>query len=405
MRVAMLHWAFPPTIGGVESHLTMLCPAVVKRGHRVALLTGAVDGKVSECYWEGVFIRRTPLMDLNSLTPELIAQRRDEIREELMRFVERVQPDLVHAHNMHYFSLVHADALAEIKERFGIPLVLTAHNVWQDTLWHEFCRFRGVWDGIIAVSHYTKEKLVESGYPAGKIVVIHHGIDFARFAGAGSREAALEIRRAAGSRKVVFHPARMSLAKGSDIVVRAFKKVKEAFPEAFLLLAGTSRTVDWGAYQQGEIAQIRRMIADYGLEDDVLIRFFAWDEMPAAYRKSAVVVYPSSFDEPFGLVLLEAMAAGKPLVVTGVGGMPEIVRDGKTGFVIPPREPDVLAEKILTLLKFETLARQMGERARRTVQREFGLEKMVTATLNFYAGVYGEFTDRKLGGRRHFGGA
>lgn len=405
MRVAMLHWAFPPTIGGVESHLAMLCPAVVKRGHRVALLTGAIDGKVSECYWEGVFIRRTPLMDLNFLTPELIARHRDKIRKELIWFTERVQPDLIHTHNMHYFSLVHVDALVEITKRFGIPLVLTAHNVWQDTLWNEFCRFREAWDGIIAVSHFIKEKLVESGYPAGKIVVIHHGIDFARFAGTNSREASLAIRRAAGGRKVVFHPARMSLAKGSNTVVEAFKKVKEAFPEAFLLLAGTSRTVDWGAYQQGEIAQIRRMIADYGLEDDALIRFFAWDEMPAAYRESTVVVYPSSFDEPFGLVLLEAMAAGKPLVVTGVGGMPEIVQDGKTGFVIPRREPDVLAEKTLTLLKFETLAHQMGERARRTVHREFGLEKMVTATLNFYVRVYGEFTDRKPGGRRHFGGA
>uniref|UniRef100_A0A7C2I302 Glycosyltransferase family 1 protein n=1 Tax=Ammonifex degensii TaxID=42838 RepID=A0A7C2I302_9THEO len=388
MRVAMLHWAFPPTIGGVETHLTMLCPALVKRGHQVALLTGAVNGEGSEYTWKGMFIRRTPLMDLNSLTPKLIEERQEEIREELAGFITRFGPDVIHAHNMHYFSFVHADALVKIKTQLRIPLVLTAHNVWADALWDKLLRLRREWDGVIAVSHHIKRELVASGYPAEEVTVIHHGIDLKRFCNVEPQEAVVrEIRGAAGNRKVIFHPARMSLAKGSDVVVQAFRRVKEAFPEAFLLLAGTDQTVDWGAYQQGEVAQVKRMIAENGLEGDVLIRFFAWEEMPSAYRESDVVVYPSSFDEPFGLVLLEAMAAGKPLVVTRVGGMPEIVEEGKTGVVIPPRRPDILAEKILMLLNFVTLACKMGEKARQTVQARFTIEKMVTATINFYRRV------------------
>lgn len=130
MKVAMLHWAFPPTIGGVESHLAMLCPALVRKGHRVYLLTGAVDGKVSEEMWDGVFVRRTPLMDLNSLTPALIRRHRSEIREELAKFIVAVNPDVIHVHNMHYFSLVHAEAVIEVKNRAKIPVILTAHNVW-----------------------------------------------------------------------------------------------------------------------------------------------------------------------------------------------------------------------------------------------------------------------------------
>lgn len=390
MRVAMLHWAFPPTIGGVETHLAMLCPALVKAGYEVALLTGSVDGKTSEETWEGVKIRRTPLMDLNSLSPTLIRRFKDEIREELARFIDRERPDIIHAHNMHYFSYIHAEALVRIKERFGIVLILSAHNVWEDDTWEELLRLRFAWDGVIAVSHYIKKELIASGYPAGQIRVIHHGLDLARFQAATPPEAVVrEIREKARGRKVVFHPARMSLAKGSDIVVLAFKRVKEVYPDAFLLLAGTNNTVDWGSYQQGEIAQIRRMIAECGLEEDVLIRFFPWEEMPAAYQESEVVVYPSTFEEPFGLVLLEAMAAEKPLVVTRAGGMPEIVIPGETGFIIPRRQPEALAEKILELLRAPDLARQMGKRARRLLEKRFTLERMVEETIAYYEAVYG----------------
>ncbi|MGQ9512969.1 glycosyltransferase family 4 protein [Thermodesulfitimonas sp.] len=388
LRIAMLHWAFPPTIGGVETHLAMLCPALVREGCAVALLTGAVDGRVAEETWEGVRIRRTPLMDLNSLSPTLIRRFKDEIREELARFIDRERPDIIHAHNMHYFSYIHAEALVRIKERMDVPLILSAHNVWDDETWEELLQLRFAWDGVIAVSHYIKRELVVSGYPAGQIRVIHHGLDLARFQAATPPETVRhEIREKARGRKIVFHPARMSLAKGSDIVVLAFKRVKEVYPDAFLLLAGTNNTVDWGSYRQGEIAQIRRMIAECGLEEDVLIRFFPWEEMPAAYGESEVVVYPSSFDEPFGLVLLEAMAAGKPLVVTRAGGMPEIVVPGETGFIIPRRQPDALAEKILALLRAPDLAHQMGQRARQRVAERFTLERMVRETVAYYEEV------------------
>lgn len=152
---------------------------------------------------------------------------------------------------------------------------------------------------------------MQHGYNPGKIIVIHHGIDLIRFTGVELQESALEIRQVAGNRRIVFHLARMSFGKGPDVVVRAFKEVKEVFPEAFLFLAGNEQIIDWGETQQGDIVYIKQIIADYGLEDDIMIRFFAREEIPSVYRESAVIVNPSSFHEPFGLVLLEAMATGK----------------------------------------------------------------------------------------------
>ncbi|RDV83408.1 glycosyltransferase family 4 protein [Ammonifex thiophilus] len=396
MRIAMLHWAFPPTIGGVETHLFMVCPALARRGHQVGVLTGAINGETQEELWQGVYLRRTPLLDLNSLTPALIEEKRAAIAEEMNRFFTTFKPDLVHAHNMHYFSPVHTEILMEFKKRYGFPVILTAHNVWEDELFKEMLRFRHDWDGIIAVSHFIKREMVAAGYPAEKIVVIHHGLAYRHFlARTENPEIRRVIREAAGDKKIIFHPARMSLAKGSDVVVKAFRRVKETCPSTFLLLAGTDKTVDWGAVQQKEIAQIKELIHYLGLEKDILIRFFSWEEIPAAYRESDIVVYPSAFQEPFGIALLEAMALGKPLVVTRVGGMPEIVLDGETGFVVPPRDPEALADKLIFLLQHPEKAQELGEKALKRFKEKFSLEEMLKAMTNYYHLIWRRSTREK----------
>ncbi|ROR03437.1 glycosyltransferase family 4 protein [Desulfosoma caldarium] len=382
MKVAMLHWAFAPIIGGVETHLAMLGPDLVRDGCQVALLTGAVDGRPSEESWQGMYVRRTPLMDLNSLTPASIVAHREEIARELADFIRDVEPELVHVHNMHYFSPEHARALGEICRRRSIPLLLTAHNVWEDLLWQKMLAYREQWDGIIAVSNYIKRELIRAGYPAARIDVVYHGIDTEKFRpGDGERPPELIGRR------VIFHPARMSLAKGSDVVVRAGALIRKEFPDVILVLTGTEKTVDWGSYQQGEVEAVRRLIRDLDMEEHVYIRFLPWHEMPAMYRAADIVVYPSRFDEPFGLVMLEAMATARPVVVSRAGGMPEVVQDGVSGLVVPMGDHEALAEAVLSLLRDPALAKSLGERGRHEVERAFTKELMVARTLSLYRRV------------------
>ncbi len=151
LRIAMLHWGFPPIIGGVETHLTLLCPALVRLGHAVSLLTGAAEGQPAEQTLEGVKVRRTPLMDLNWLAKRGFEALEQELHEEVDRFFEAAKPDLIHAHNMHYFSPLHARELQTQAKRRGIPLVLTAHNVWDDGEFLELTR-KIAWSHMIAVS-------------------------------------------------------------------------------------------------------------------------------------------------------------------------------------------------------------------------------------------------------------
>ncbi|MCL6477369.1 MAG: glycosyltransferase family 4 protein [Peptococcaceae bacterium] len=400
MNIAHLHWAFPPIIGGVESHLAMLGPELVKNNCRVALLTGSVQGAKEEEWYEGMYIKRTPFMDLNSLSPERINAQAREVREEIERFIDQVRPDVIHAHNMHYFSPVHADALSGIRQARGIPLVLTAHNVWadDDETWQKMNRKAYIWDAVISVSDYIKLELVRVGYNEKKIITVHHGIDLNRFAPARDchhEEIKLRYPEFEG-RRVIFHPARMSLDKGCHISVMALPMIRKEFPDALLVLAGTGKTVDWGSHQQRHVQKILGLIRELGLAGSVYVRFFAWEDMPLVYKAAEFCVYPSCFQEPFGLVMLESMATEKPIVVSRAGGMPEIVKQGVNGFLVDMASETDLAEKCCRLLREPGLCRQMGRRGRAMVERYWTKEVMARATLKVYKDVISE-TDRAAG--------
>ncbi len=391
MHICQIHWAFPPIIGGVESHLAMLGPELVKNNCRVSLLTGSVHGVEGEDWYEGMYVKRTPFMDLNSLSPEKIAVQVGEIRREIESFIDKVRPEVIHAHNMHYFSPVHADILYEIKQARGIPLVLTAHNVWADNdeTWQEMNKRAHYWDAVIAVSEYIKRELARVGYDDKKIITVHHGIDLTKFNPAADRDIE-KIKREYpefAGRRVIFHPARMSLDKGCHISVKALDIIRREVPDVLLVLAGTGKTVDWGSHQQRHVRQIMGLVAELGLQENVFVKFFTWDEMPLVYKAAEFCVYPSCFEEPFGLVMLESMATEKPIVVSRAGGMPEIIQNGVNGFVVQMANEIELAERCCHLLRNPELCRQMGRRGRTMVEKYWTREIMTKATLKVYKNI------------------
>lgn len=388
MHIAQIHWAFPPVIGGVESHLALLGPELVKQGYQVSLLTGTASGAPEEESYCGMHVRRTRWLDLNTMTPAMLTGQRGEIYRTIDAFLRQVQPDVIHVHNMHYFSPVHAAVLARLKERWDVPLVLTAHNVWDDNdpLWREMNKYASMWDAVIAVSSYIKQALVQAGYEAARITVIHHGIDMARFTpptAARRQEIARRFPQLAG-RQVIFHPARMSLDKGCHISVRALAMLARDFPRVTLMLAGTGNTVDFKRHQSAQVRQIKDLVRQLGMEDHVFIRFFPWREMPTAYQAADFCIYPSCFQEPFGLVMLESMATARPLVVSRAGGMPEIIQDGVNGYVVPLGDAAALAEKCRLLLADPELCQRLGRQGRALTEKYWTAQAMTDATLLVY---------------------
>jgi glycosyltransferase involved in cell wall biosynthesis len=386
LNVAHLHWGFPPIIGGVETHLTIILPEMVRMGHNVSLLTGSVEGVGGRYDYEGVDITRTPLMDLNWLYKRGLQGLEDEVHQVFFDFFQRVKPDVIHAHNMNYFSPMHARTLEKLARARGVPLIVTAHNVWDDVLFLELTH-KINWAHTIAVSHFIKKEIIGAGVDDREITVIHHGVDEEKFNTDIESGNILDKYPQLKNRKIIFHPARMGLAKGCDISIKAMNFVRYKYPDAILVLAGSKNIIDWGATQQKDIAYMVNLIKHFKLEKNILIDVYSIEEIKELYALSDVCLYPSSVSEPFGLTMLEAMATGKPIVVTNAGGMPEIIKDGINGFVIPVRDFELLAAKINTLLEDKKLRRRLGYTGREMVESQYTKERVTRDTLSVYKKV------------------
>jgi len=218
---------------------------------------------------------------------------------------------------------------------------------------------------VLVNSRYTAD-ILEKGHrtPRELMEIIHPGVDFKHFAAPPAEGFLDELRRhyrISPDAKVLFIVGRVIPLKGFDTVLRALPRVLEEFPETVLLLGGD------GFY----LPRIREMINELSLTDAVrLLGKIPDDELAACYHLADLYVMPSRDDPPgsfegFGIVFMEAGAAGTPQIGGRSGGIPNAVRDGETGLLCDPWDPQDLAEKILHLWRDPDLLKKLGEGARR----------------------------------------
>jgi glycosyltransferase involved in cell wall biosynthesis len=389
LKIMHIHWGFPPTIGGVETHLTNLLPELVVSGHSVRLLTGVFAGEPAHSQYRGVDVHRSPLLDLNWLVKRGVEGLEPDLEGFYLEHLEAFQPDLVHTHNMHYFSEPHIKILENMCERGGIPLILTAHNVWDDMLFLRLTREVN-WAHIIAVSHYIRMELHGIGVDAEMTTAIHHGITLSGYPLKKGCAAAYRKYPELKNKKVVFHPARMGMAKGCDVTIKAMRIVADRVPDSMLVLAGSKNIIDWAMSQEKDIAYFIELIRALELMEHVVMDVFPLEFMPDMYRVADVVVYPSSAPEPFGLTMLEAFAAARPIIVTDMGGMPEVVQNEITGYVIHQRDCEALADRIITLLANDRLRQRIGKTGRGHVEQHYTKAIMTKEHIRLYFQVLAE---------------
>ena len=174
---------------------------------------------------------------------------------------------------------------------------------------------------------------------------------------------------------------RITEQKGLTYLLEAMVRVRERLPEARLLIVGDSQD---GREQYK--TQLLRRWESLGLQDTVLFTGVR-DDVPAVMRAIDLFVMGSLW-EGFGLVFLEAMAAGRPIVATRVSAVPEVVQEGATGLLVPPRDPEALAEAMLALLNDRERAQQMGAAGSIRLKEQFTEDKMVESVEQLYAELW-----------------
>lgn len=356
-------------VAGSEKHLLMLLRGLDKAKYQVKLVL--------------LVERDTPLDDYVLRFEEVgIQVKRVLIRGDvdllliwrLYRLLREGNYDLIHSH------LIHADLYGTLAAKLaGVPIIVsTKHNenVFRRHPFYAFldrtaARFA---DKIITISDSLKRFAVEvEGLDVEKIVRIHYGLDPTHASTGDAARRSLRAELGIGrDRPLAAIVARLIPQKGHGYLLHAFKRVLGALPEARLLVVGEG-------YLREELESLAE---ELGVASNVTFTGFRRD-VPRIMDGIDLFVL-SSLWEGFGLVLLEAMAASKPIVATMVSAIPEIVLHGETGILVPPNDPELMAEGITKLLTQPTLARQMGCKGKQRLEQEFSAQKMIAATELLY---------------------
>lgn len=295
----------------------------------------------------------------------------------LIRDLRALQPDVFHA-NLTWSLSCKYGLVAAILAR--TPAVVAMEHLFVDAAWRRptvleqrlICQ--GV-DRYVAVSYEVAERLHQTFHiPTRKLRVVHSSIAVDRFS--RPPNVPLRIQLAQGSaRRVVLTTARLHRQKGHCYLLQA----AALLPEAVFVLAGDGPERPRLEAQARELELAERVVF-LGHRDDV----------PELLAACDLLVLPSLF-EGLGLALLEAMAAGKPVVASAVGGIDEVVIDGETGLLVPPADPVALADAIRRILLDTALASSLAAAGKARVSQQFSAETMVERVTQ----IYGEILDAR----------
>ncbi|QGP90950.1 D-inositol-3-phosphate glycosyltransferase [Neomoorella glycerini] len=372
--ILMLSWEFPPHhVGGLGIHVRDLAEALARLGVKVHVLTLAPGREALTTSKEGVYIHylstyQQPEAEIDFLSWVLqFNLALADAGRELIASLPGT-PFILHAHDW----LV-AAAARELQEACSVPLVATIHAT-------EYGRNRGLHNRIQQTIHQIEAGLVAradrviccSRYMEGEIRRLFR-----------PRAGIKVIPNAVRPIKVVTNPrpgqnilfiGRLVVEKGVQVLLEAMARLRHLYPEARLIIAGA------GPYA----GELQALAARLGMAGQVEFTGFVSEAVRnQLLASSQVAVFPSLY-EPFGIVALEAMAAGVPVIVSRTGGLAEVVEDGVTGLCFNPGDVAGLERCLVTIFQDPERARELSRRARARVDQDYTWAAVARQTLTLY---------------------
>ena len=234
---------------------------------------------------------------------------------------------------------------------------------------------------LIAVSEGIRKVAVAAGVAPDRIAVLYSGVDRSESVDEtkGDRKRIRERHGLSEEQLVIGTIANLFPRKGCEVLIAAVGEIAPRNPDLHCLIVGGGDR----SYRD----ELNRLVRERGLNERVTFAGFQ-GEVPAYLAAMDVFVLPSLM-EGFGIVLLEAMAAGRAVVASAVGGIPEIVEDRVTGFLVPPKDPHALAEKVQCRLDHPEVRGEMGDAGRKRVSERFSVERMVSEVERLYGELIG----------------
>jgi len=363
MEILVITWNYPPRRGGMEQLLAGLCDGLSKH-HRLRVITTHADRLPAD---EGGHVYR-------ATAPGLIAFFLFALRQGSAVLRENPNIRIVFGGSvlMTPIALILAKWLGRksVIQAHGLDLIY--RNIFYQSLVVSCLRFV---DRVIANSHYTASLARRKGVTASRLTVIPPGIDWQRFQFNGDAES-LKKARGLDGKKILLFVGRLARRKGvKEFIERSMLDIVKQLPEACFVIVGENPTESL-THRDDVAGAVRQVINTLKLS-----HFVHWlggvseDELTKVYAMSDVLVLPvlalDSDVEGFGMVALEAAAAGKPVVATMAGGVPDAVAGGESGILVQAGDYRGLTTAIVTLLQDSRVASRLGEGGRQRAANQF----------------------------------
>jgi glycosyltransferase involved in cell wall biosynthesis len=347
--------------GGITSYLLTLAAGLVRRGHQVHVATSGGDME-KEFLSAGARLVTLNIRAKSELDPKIYLALKP-----LKRYIREHHIDLIHAQ-----TRVTQLMGAMLKRLTGKAYLSTCHGFFKTRLSRKVLPCWG--DAVIAISPAVEAHLTDDfGVTRARVVYIPSGVDLEKFAGVDDvSRARCRARFNLGDAPVVGMIARFSDVKGQDILIKAMKTIIAHIPDARLLLIGEGKTEQ----------ALRGLVEDLGLAERV--HFFAVVNNALEMLSLFDVAAMPSRQEGLGLSIMEAQAAGVPVVAARVGGIPSLIEDGRTGILVAPEDSEALAGAVVRILRDKKLLKDIGLAGRAFIRKTYPAQRMVDQTAALY---------------------
>lgn len=400
-KILFLSDDFPPdSLGGAGTVACNLAKAIKELGHDVHVISTTQDkSKEGNCVQDGLKIykiysryHRRWRAYFSLFNPWTV--------KKTGKIIDNIKPDIVYAHNIHHHLSYYCLKIAKLS---GASVFLTAHDAMLfnygkikvpaqatcenyldycgPSAWSQIKEFKKRYnparniiirrylkkyvDRVIAVSDALKTVLMLNGII--NVEVIHNGIDVGSYEVNRAAVSIFKQNNGIENKKIILFGGRISEDKGINQVLESLGLILKEVPDVLLLIAGSA---DW---EVNEIA--------------LPIKFMGWlsrEDMKIAMTASDLIIFPSICFETFGLVVLEAMTARKPVIGTCFGGAPEVIIDGETGYIVNPYNIRIMADRAIDLLKNTEKSMEFGQKGYERAKNIFGLKRQAQKYLDLY---------------------
>jgi len=396
MRIIKVReFTYPTYVGGIETCLHQLLPALAELGAKITLITCAEKGLPKNERRGNIEVRRIEFLGLMGALTSRLKSRGTlygiiaralfllTLPIHLIKAVKETEAEIIHVHCLCALSALPASIIKLLTKK---PLIITMHGTflgrynkvtkpplsWIIPAAEKAYLHLKLYDKILVEDRYTYRTLRNLGIPKEKIRALPYpGIETRRF-----REA--KLISWLSRETIILHHGRLVQKRGVKTLIEAMPKIIKEIPEAKLIIAG----------EGPEKQRLQKLAEDLGVEGHIkFLGLVPYEQMPSIVKSSTVVVVPSLI-EGHSASIIEAMAAEKPVIATKVGGITEVIKDGETGILVDPENPDQIANAVIKVLRDRGLAKSLSEKAAKKAE-EYDIKRLAEGELNIYMNIIG----------------